>query len=135
MHFAAAIIVPLPLQTSADRCRHQPIHSQDAQMPALGPLVSGLVLFLLATVSGAGMMRKVVQVHEARHELKRGSAGFIRTIAGWSFVGFWGLAVWFCATVIGDWGTSGDLDGAMARSLLRLEILLHIAAALSEADS
>lgn len=104
-------------------------------MPALGPLLSGLLLFVVATASGAGMMRKLVQVHEARRELKHGSAGFLRTVAGWSAIGFWGLAVWFAATIVGDWGVSGDLDGAIARSWLRLEILLHIAAALSDADS
>ncbi len=104
-------------------------------MPAIGPLLSGLLLFAFATASGAGVIRKMVEVHEARHELKRGSAGFLRTIAGWSMIGFWGMAVWFAATIIGDWGASGDLGGAVARSWLRLEILLHIASALSDSDS
>ncbi|ASP21949.1 hypothetical protein ANTHELSMS3_03313 [Antarctobacter heliothermus] len=104
-------------------------------MFSFGPLLAALALFATATAFGMGVMRKLVQVHEARHELKQGSAGFLRTIAGWSMIGFWAMATWFFATIIGDWGVSGDLGGAVARSWLRLEILLHIASALSEADS
>lgn len=104
-------------------------------MFSLGPLFAGLALFVTATAFGAGVMRKLVQVHEARHELKRGSAGFLRTIAGWSMIAFWAMSTWFVATIIGDWGVSGDLGGAVARSWLRLEILLHIASALGNADS
>lgn len=104
-------------------------------MQALGPVLSGFLLFVIATATGAGMVRKLIQVHEARHELKQGSAGFLRTMAGWSMICFWAMATWFAATIIGDWGVSGDLGGALARSWLRLEFLLHIARALSEADS
>jgi hypothetical protein len=101
----------------------------------LGPLLSGLALLAVSTAVGAGAMRKLVHVYEAKHELKQGSAGFLRTIAGWSWIAIWAMAIWFFATIIGDWGASGDLDGAIARSWLRLEILLHIASALSDADS
>ncbi|MBV7393376.1 hypothetical protein [Mameliella sediminis] len=104
-------------------------------LPAVGPILAGLALLGLSTATGAGAMRKLVRVYEAKHELKQGSAGFFRTLAGWSWIGIWAMATWFFATIIGDWAISGDLSAAVARSWLRLEILLHIASALSEADS
>lgn len=88
----------------------------------------------LSTAMGIPMIRKMIIVHEARHELRYGSAGFIRNLAGWSVIGFWLLATWFASTVIGDWGYTGDLDGAIARSWLRLQIVLEIAAALAQSD-
>lgn len=100
-----------------------------------GPLIATLVLFAASTALGMAQVTKMIRIHEAKHELKQGSAGFIRSIAGWSLVAFWVMAVWFCATVIGDWGSSGDLSGAMDRAWLRLRILLEIAAALAEADN
>jgi len=47
---------------------------------------------------------------------------------------FWVMAVWFVATVIGDWWATEDLAGAMDRAWLRLRILLEIAAAIAESD-
>ena len=57
------------------------------------------------------MVKKLIRVHEAKHELKRGSAGFLRSVSGWSMIALWLMAVWFLATIIGDWGATGDLDG------------------------
>ena len=99
-----------------------------------GPALAGLALVVCATAIGIPMIRKLVMVHEARHELRHGSAGFLRNLAGWSVIGFWLLATWFAATIIGDWGQTGDLDGAIARSWLRLQIVLEIVAALAQAD-
>ncbi len=45
---------------------------------------------------------------------------------------FWLMAVWFIATILGDWHVTEDLAGAIDRSWLRLRILLEIAAALSD---
>ena len=98
------------------------------------PALAGLTVFAASTVIGVGLVRKLIQVGEAKHELKHGSAGFLRSIKGWSMIAIWLMAVWFCATIIGDWGVTGDLDGAMARGWLRLRILLEIAAALMESD-
>lgn len=100
----------------------------------IGPVFAGLALMTLSTAIGIPMIRKTVMVHEAKHELRQGSAGFIRNLAGWSVIGFWLLATWFAATIIGDWGNTGDLDGAIARSWLRLQIVLEIAAALAQSD-
>lgn len=99
-----------------------------------GPLIATLVLMALSTALGMAQVKKLIEIHEARHELKHGSAGFIRSIAGWSFIAFWGMGVWFVATIIGDWGATGDLHAAMDRAWLRLRILLEIAAALAEHD-
>ncbi len=100
-----------------------------------GPLIATLVLMGLSTLIGMTQVVKMIKIHEAKHELKHGSAGFIRSIAGWSMVAFWVMAVWFAATIIGDWGVTGDLEGAMDRAWLRLRILLEIAAALAESDN
>ncbi|KRS14253.1 hypothetical protein XM53_00490 [Roseovarius atlanticus] len=99
-----------------------------------GPPLATLVLLALSTVLGMAQVAKIIKVYEARHELKHGSAGFIRSISGWSLVAFWAMAVWFVATVIGDWWVSDDLAGAMDRAWLRLRILLEIAAALGDSD-
>lgn len=104
------------------------------QPDLLQPALAGLTVFIASTAVGVGMVKKLIRVHEAKHELKRGSAGFLRSVSGWSMIALWLMAVWFLATIIGDWGATGDLDGAMARGWLRLRILLEIAAALMESD-
>ncbi|MEL7114170.1 MAG: hypothetical protein AAGP08_01035 [Pseudomonadota bacterium] len=96
------------------------------------PWISLAVLFALATLIGMGTVRKLIQVYEAKHELKQGSAGFIRSISGWSLIAFWLMATWFFATIVGDWATSGSLEGALDRAWLRLRILLEIAAAIAD---
>ena len=88
----------------------------------------------LATAIGIGPVRKTIHVREAQHELKQGSAGWIRSISGWSMIAFWIMATWFFATIIGDWAVTGDLEGAFDRSMLRLRILLEIAAAIADSD-
>ncbi|MBB3994541.1 hypothetical protein GGR95_002187 [Sulfitobacter undariae] len=102
-------------------------------MPIL-PFLAAIALFVLSTVAGLPQIRKLIAVREARHELRRGSASWIRGIAGWAAIAFWLMAVWFFATIIGDWGVSGDLGAAIERSWLRLRILLEIAAALGDSD-
>lgn len=99
---------------------------------ALGPILSAVVLMALATALGMGAVAKLIRVYEAKHELKQGSAGFLREISGWAMIVFWLMAVWFCATILGDWYVTEDLAGAIDRSWLRLRILLEIAAALSD---
>lgn len=100
-----------------------------------GPIIAALALFGLSTAMGTGLVARMIRIHEARHELKHGSAGFLRSIAGWSVLAFWLMGVWFVATIIGDWGVYGDLDQAIDRGWLRLRILLEIAAALAESDN
>lgn len=79
-------------------------------------------------------MRKLITVYEAKHELKHGSAGWLRSIRGWSLVAFWLMTTWFIATIIGDWAMNGDLGAAIDRGWLRLRILLEIAMAIMESD-
>lgn len=98
------------------------------------PHLAGLALFAVSTLLGIYPMRKLIAVREAQHELRMGSASRIRQIGGWSIIAFWIMAVWFCATIIGDWGATGDLEGAVDRAWLRLRVLLEIAAALGDSD-
>jgi hypothetical protein len=100
----------------------------------LGPLIATLILMAGATFVGMPAVIKLIKVREAKHELKQGSAGFIRSIAGWTMIAFWLMTTWFLATIIGDWAVTGDLDGAVDRSWLRLRILLEIAAALGDSS-
>lgn len=99
-----------------------------------GPLLSMLLLFAVSTVVGMTQVAKVIKVYEAKHELKQGSAGFIRSISGWSLIVIWLGVVWFVATILGDWWVSDDLAGALARAELRFRILLEILAAVAESD-
>ena len=96
------------------------------------PLVWGAILFVAATALGIWPIKKLIIVREAKHELKHGSAGFIRTLSGWSIIAFWVMVTWFLATILGDWHIHGDLAGAIERSGNRLRILLEIAAALAD---
>lgn len=100
-----------------------------------GPLLAGLVLMIGSALIGARSVKKLIVVMEAKHELKQGSAGFIRSIGGWSVIAFWLGGTWFVATILGDWSVSGSLDAAFARSFARLEILLQILAAIAESDN
>ena len=96
------------------------------------PLASILVVLALGALAGIAPMKKLIEVQEAKHELRRGSAGFLRTISGWVVIAVWLAAVWFCGTVIGDWMRLDDLGAAIDRAQLRLYILLEILAALSD---
>ena len=98
------------------------------------PALAALALFAVSTALGVPAMKKLIVVYEAKHELKHGSAGWLRSIRGWSMVAFWLMTTWFVATIIGDWGITGDLGGAIDRGWLRLRILLEIALAIMESD-
>ena len=98
------------------------------------PFMAALALFAISTGVGMIQVVKIIQIREAKHELKYGSAGFLRSVGGWSIVIIWFAAVWFLATIIGDWGATGDLAGAWDRGQLRLRILIEILAALAESD-
>ena len=98
------------------------------------PALATLGLMACSTLIGIPSVRKLITVYEAKHELRQGSTGWLRSIAGWSMIVFWLMATWFCATIIGDWAATGDLEGAIARSMLRLRVLLEIAVALMESD-
>ncbi|ETA51614.1 hypothetical protein [Ponticoccus alexandrii] len=93
------------------------------------------LLLLLAALVGTGTVRKMIEVYEAKHELKQGSAGFFRMIRGWSRIGFWLLITWFLASVMGDWHRTDDLGGAIDRAQLRLYVMMEILAALAESDN
>ena len=96
------------------------------------PFTIGLALLGVSTLLGILPVRKLIEIREARHELRRGSSGFLVTVSGWAFIAFWIMAVWFGATVLGDWATHGDLAAALDRAALRLRILLELAMALSD---
>ena len=96
------------------------------------PLIAAIVLLAGATFVGMVPVVKLIKVYEAHHELKQGSAGWLRTIGGWSMIAFWLMTTWFLATIVGDWWMSGDLNAAVGRSWLRLRILLEIAASLAD---
>jgi hypothetical protein len=97
-------------------------------------LLSIAALFAAMTAIGIAPVMRLIRIREARHELKQGSASFIRTLAGWSVIAVWIGATWFFATIIGDWAVSGDLAGAIDRGMLRLYVLLEILSALASSD-
>ncbi|MEP4248695.1 hypothetical protein [Tateyamaria sp.] len=99
------------------------------------PFLAALALAGVSTLVGMSSVKKLITVYEAKHELKQGSAGWIRSIAGWSLIAFWLMTTWFLATIVGDWGATGDLEGAINRSWLRLRVLLEIASALASSDN
>lgn len=96
----------------------------------LSPVIAALALIAGSAVLGIFPVKKLIQVREAKHELKHGSAGFIRTTSGWIIIAIWLALTWFAATILGDWSVTGDLAGAIDRGWLRLQIILEILAAL-----
>mgnify|MGYP001804693698 CR=1 FL=1 len=88
------------------------------------PILATIILLVCATAGGIPVVRKLITVYEAKHELKHGSAGWLRGIGGWSIIAFWLMNSW----------ASGDLEGAIDRSWLRLRSLLEIAIANMESD-
>lgn len=81
----------------------------------LAPYFWGLALLIGSAVIGRVPVRKLIEVHEAKHELKHGSAGFIRTTSGWFVIVLWLAFTWFIATILGDWSATKDLAGAIER--------------------
>ena len=96
------------------------------------PILGALLLLVVSTMFGIAPVKKLIEVREAKHELKHGSAGFLRTTAGWFVIVLWLAFTWFGATILGDWWATGDLEGAIARGWLRLRVLLELLAALGD---
>ncbi len=97
-------------------------------------ILAGAALLAFATAFGMWPTRKLLERIEARHDLRIGSASRLRMMAGWSVIALWLIATWFCATIIGDWAVTSDLDGALARSGKRLEVVLRVAVAIMSSD-
>ncbi len=97
----------------------------------IAPLLAAAVLIAVSAGLGILPMRKTIQMSEARHELKHGSASFLRAMSGWFFILVWIATTWFVATVLGDWWITSDWNGAVSRGIRRLEVLLHVLAAFS----
>ena len=53
-------------------------------------------------------------------------------MSGWIIIVVWLAAVWFFASVTGDWWATGDLEGAIERGWYRLELILIILEALGD---
>ena len=47
-----------------------------------------VILLIGATFVGVAPVIKLINVYEGHHELKQGSAGWLRTIGGWSIISF-----------------------------------------------
>lgn len=101
----------------------------------IAPALSGLLLLAASALVGAMPIKKLIQVQEAKHELKQGSAGFLRTIKGWSVIAFWLAGTWYLATILGDWAANRDLAGAIDRAVLRLWVLMEILQTIAEFDT
>jgi len=98
------------------------------------PLLAAFALFAISTAAGMPAVVKLIRMHEARHELRHGSASALRALGGWALITFWLMTTWFLSTILGDWYISGDLQGAVDRSYLRLRILLELAAAFGDSS-
>ena len=94
----------------------------------LSVLVAAAVLFAFSTYLGLIPVHRMIQRREARHELRLGSASYLRRMGGLLFVFVWIITVVFLSTILGDWGTTGDLEAALDRASLRLGLLLRFAA-------
>lgn len=101
---------------------------------AYEPVLWGVAGAATATLAGIWPVRKFIQVIEAKTEMQAGSPGKLRALRGWSFIALWGLLTWYAGTVIGDWGASGDLEGALERAVLRARLIIELLALIMAAD-
>ncbi|MDJ0628899.1 MAG: hypothetical protein QNJ44_11615 [Rhodobacter sp.] len=97
-------------------------------------LLAGFVVCLASTLLGARAVRKWIEVYEARREMRAGSPGRMRMIRGWSAIAVWIGVTWFLGSVLGDWGSTGDLDSALERSGARLYVVAELLMAFVESD-
>ena len=93
------------------------------------------MLLVASALAGITPIKKLIEVEEAKHEFKQGSAGYLRTIQGWSVIAFWLAGTWFLSTILGDWAVNKDLGGAIDRAMLRLWVLLEILQTIAESDT
>lgn len=98
------------------------------------PTFWGFVFLLVSSSTGVLSVQKIIQVIEAKSEMREDSPGFLRAVGGWSMVAIWAVLTLFAGSFIGDWAYTGDLEGATARAASRLEILMHILIAIAESD-
>ena len=96
------------------------------------PLLLMIPLFFVTTLIGVASVKKMISMYEARHELKQGSAGFLRSMSGWIIIVIWALLSIWAASFLGDWHTTGDLNGATDRAVIKLHIILEILAAMGD---
>ena len=94
------------------------------------PIFAALALFGLSTYFGLLPIYRLIQMHEARHELRASSASYLRRAGGWIIVAVWLGSVLFCAVFIGDWWITGDHAAAMARAVHRIGLLFQLLASL-----
>ena len=92
------------------------------------PLFAAAALFGLSTYFGLIPIYRLIQMHEARHELRQGSASQLRRAGGWVVVALWLATVMWCAVFLGDWWATGDYIAASDRAWLRIGLLAKLAA-------
>ena len=80
------------------------------------PALATLALFIMGTLVGYWPTRRLIAMREARHELKQGSASFLRAMGGWVVV-----LAWLGATM-GHMIAFGTLPEAVAAQLPALEM-------------
>ena len=98
------------------------------------PALAGLGIWAAGAFFGMIPMVRIIRMAEAWHELKRGSAGFLRAMGGVSLIVIWLVSLWFAGSVLGDWQVMGDLELALEASALRLRILIEVLLTVLEAQ-
>lgn len=91
-------------------------------------LFAAAVLFGFSTYLGLIPMHRMIQRREAQHELRSGSASYLRRTGGLLMVAAWLATLFFAATILGDWGFTGDLDAALGRAGERVALMVRLAA-------
>ena len=93
-------------------------------------LIAATILFSFSTYLGLIPVHRMIQRREAQHELRWGSASYVRRMGGLFIIFVWVITVIFLSMIIGDWGVTGDLDAALDRAGLRIGLLIKMAASL-----
>ncbi|WP_298863023.1 hypothetical protein [uncultured Sulfitobacter sp.] len=91
-------------------------------------LFSVVALFGLSTYVGLIPVHRMIRRREAQHELRAGSASYLRRMGGVVFVMIWVVTVLCLSTILGDWAVTGDLNAALERAGMRTAVMLEIAA-------
>ena len=91
-------------------------------------LFSAVALFGLSTYFRLLPVHRMIQRREAHHELRSGSASYLRRMGDAILFVTWIIVVLCLSSILGDWAVTGDLDAAMDRAGRRAAVLFKLAA-------
>jgi hypothetical protein len=77
-------------------------------------------------VFGLIPIHRMIHMHEARDELRQGSASRLRRAERWGVIAVWLAVVLSCLVFSGDWAATGDYQSTTERAAQRTDLLINL---------